>query len=283
MALGRRSYERWDIYTFGTHLIETEDLDPVYVGLKAVRDLLQLRRWLVAYWCFYHAGFACWASEHEGDGFWEVLLAAAENAEPTPFGARWPRGHERRYFRGPRAIQAVAQLQERYDSPEAMVIYLAAAAPSYEGVAGRVREHFLFGPWISFKVADMLERCAGVPIDFSAAAVFMFKDPVQAAYMCWDALELGGTAALYPQEVVVDAVVEVLQAMFGRYFAPPQTRYGRLVGLQEIETILCKWKSHQRGFYPPFNDTVDIRTGLQPWVALSRTAEQFMARLPEVQ
>src|ERR1700750_3037416 len=104
------TYPRLDIAEFGHHLFETGDLDPIYVALNRLNwSQPKLDRWLVAYWCFYHAGFACYAAEHKGIAYWQVLAKAAENEPTCPVGVRWPRGTERRHFRGQLALEAVAK------------------------------------------------------------------------------------------------------------------------------------------------------------------------------
>ena len=276
------SYERLDIYEFGTHLLTKNELDPVYVALtsNAHWSDSQLRRWLVAYWCFYNCGFASYASEFEGDDFWRLLAIAAENTTPAPTGDRWPRGRERRHFRGQQGIKAIAELAKQYEKkPEAMVDYITAGAPVYTAVAGRVKEHRGFGDWISFKVCDMTDRVMKIHVDFTEAAVFMFKDPVKAALMFWrDTQKLPENAKPKDQTWVIHKVVETLSDHFSEFLAPPF--YDRPVGLQEIETILCCWKSHMNGHYPLFNDIREIREGIAPWIQYSCAAEDFLKAMP---
>lgn len=277
----RGGYQRLDILSFGRHLLESGDLDPVYIALpKAVTDTKQLHRWLIAYWCFYHCGLASWASEFEGEDFWTALRLAAANEEPSPLGDRFPRGHERRHARGAQGIDMVAGLHLRYgNSPEGMVDYIVSAAPEYERVAGHTREHKLFGPWISFKVCDMVDRVLGVPVNFSEAAVFMFTDPVKAALILWrQEYNLPEAAKPRDQTAVIHSVVEYLKGAFSAHKAPPL--YDRPVDLQEVETVLCKWKSHLNGHYPLFNDIDEIRAGLWQWGRECATAAKMHECMP---
>jgi hypothetical protein len=279
-----RQYERLPIKNFGAHLLRTGDLDPVYIALHNqdwTRE--QMGRWLVAYWCFYDCGFACYCSELNEDQFWLVMAEAAENQKRSPTG-RWPRGRERRHFRGQQAINAVAYLRQQYRWAVEMVDYIAAGAPSYERVSHNVQTHVGFGPWIGFKVADMLERVVAVPIDFTQAAVFMFKDPIKAAIMYWNQ-SYGEPLELEHQphkvkNMIIPHVCEELTQKFMRASAPP--RHERPVGLQEVETILCKWKSHLNGHYPLNNDIREIREGVKRWTPHTEVAADFLAALPEV-
>lgn len=288
-----RSYERLEIEPFGQHLLETNDLDPVYVALVKCRneyrwDLGQIHRWLVAYWCFYHAGLASWMSELEGSDFWEWMDFAAVNDKraPAPTGAGkvnggWPRGHERRHFRGEQAVEAVARLAKQYDRPEQMVELLVQGGRLDVGtVMARATNHYLFGPWIAFKVADMIDRCLGLQVSFDRGHLFMFKDPRLAALTLWRRKnELPETARPKDEEFVLEKVVQYLLVGFSHRMAPPL--YDRIIGLQEIETILCKWKSHLNGHYPLWNDIDDIHGGLEPWLVESEAAAAFATAMPQ--
>ena len=91
---------------FGRRLVQTNDLDPVYVLLhNAPMSKEQLHQWLLAYWCFYHVGTASWIAQNSG-GFWNRMKTAAGSKE-------YPRSSERRHFRGRNAANSVAYLEDR--------------------------------------------------------------------------------------------------------------------------------------------------------------------------
>jgi len=281
--MASRDYPKLSIEEFGTHLLDSNDLDPIYVALvESGMGVPQMGRWLLAYWCFYHAGVASFMSEREGGDFFSAMEIAARNEEPSPTGDRWPRAKERRHFRGAAAIKAVHSLRRRYeDEPEGMALYCLGK----EGertcleVIKRTKEHHLFGDWIAFKVADMIDRCLGVPISFDQATAFMFRDPRESALMYWrQQTKMPPEALPRDPEAVITQVVDYLIDYFGETLAPPYM--DRPVGLQEVETILCKWKSHLHGHYPLFNDQKEILEGLKPWVEHSTTAQSFVEAMP---
>jgi amino acid-DNA transferase-like protein len=288
--MAKRDYARLDIETFGRVLITSGDLDPIYIALARPEatgnDLDQLKRWLVAYWCFYHAGVACWLSEFEGKRFWDELMVAAQNVEPAPTGERWPRGHERRHARGAQAERMVNYMRARYDKAEKMVDYIISdngetwpKGLPFEMVSGRTQEHTLFGPWIGFKVADMVDRVLGVPVNFFHGAIFMFDDPTKAAIKLW-AIKAGMAEGAWPKDKdkAIGQVVNYLIREFCDLKAPPFM--DRPIGLQEVETVLCKWKSHLSGHYPLFNDIDEITDGVKPWTEHCKTAKSFLAAMP---
>lgn len=231
-----------DLYDFGQQLVETLDLDPVYVVLwDAELDRQTLLRYLVAYWCFYHMGTAAWISESE-TGYWRRFWAAAKSKE-------YPRGRERRHFRGANAYKSTEYLEQQG------VGRLLQPFTSSDGQRGMTAEVAMkivkqwvgFGPWIAFKVADMLERLDVCPIRFDTQSVFLFDSPKEGAEMAWRRYHRKSER---PDNVGSWAVESILSHLGGRLSnskAPP--RYDRQLGAQEAETVLCKWKSCCGGHY----------------------------------
>lgn len=282
-----QNYPREDIYSFGTHLLESGDLDPVYIMLhRSGLDGVKRAKFLLAYFSYYHVGAACFMTDSED--FWLQMQTAAENVELTPLGTRWPRGHERRHARGASGVKMVSELGIRYaDQEETFLQYVSCYEAEqkyrppvlFRHVAERVKEHHLFGDWIAFKIADVLDRLGIQAVDFDQAAVFMFKDPAKAAGMLYrDYAKLPANVEV-KLDVVIPSVVAHLTYYFKDFKAPPLG--DRPVGLQEVETILCKWKSHVNGHYPRFNDITEIRNGLQDWSKYSETARMMLASLPK--
>lgn len=260
------TYPRLDIIPFGQQLLETRDLDPIYCALvDANFDDKLLANWLVAYWCLYHAGVSSWIAEQ--DDFWGALMLAAENRVASPVGG-WPRGTERRHWRGKNAIESVESIRWK-ESTYRIVKELART--TLTKVMEEAQQYKGFGPWIGFKIADMVERVWDVPVKFDNAVVLMFDEPAKAADMVWKSQGHKGPP---DRELIVSTLI----ARFADYKAPP--RYDRRVNIQEIETILCKWKSHMNGHYPVGKDIREIRHGLKPWVEVSKTAKTFLKHMP---
>src|SRR6185437_10528018 len=75
-------------------------------------------------------------------------------------------------------------------------------------------------------------------------------------------------------------VVAHLARQFGDLLAPPWR--DRPVNIQEIETVLCKWKSHLHGRYPVGKDTSEVKHGLYAWGKCSETASKMDYELGDV-
>ena len=267
------------IQQFGKQLVQTGDLDPVYIGLTAIDDQKQLMRWLVAYLCFYHAGAASYLSEYKGDGFWAKMLEAAYNTNcPLGKDAHWPRSAERRHFRGKAAVHAVEQLWERYPVPEDFITYIVGGGPKFAGVSKRVTEHYLFGKWVAYKAADLCERVLRCKIDFSTSETMMYAEPMAGALLVAGVENLKGIPAAM---TAVTKLTERLLKQMSYLKAPPWN--DRPFGIAELETTFCKFHSYHKGHYQVGKDIREVREGLNHWSHVSHTASlMFMSMPPEV-
>jgi hypothetical protein len=261
---------RLDVIPFSRKLVETGDLDPVYVMLnRSDMDPKILRRWLVAYWMFYHAGVVSRASDSgqfAGTGFWEYLRWHLEAL---------PRGTERRHFRGPKAAGCVSWFVEKYGAaPEQFVEEIEAEAPNFTAMATKARRPPQFGPWIAFKAVDMVAQCLDVPVDWDVDDLIVYGSPISGAI---DACDAEGWAPTHSDR-------EALQAAFANLGGPEGI--GRMrkpwntlqnCGIPEVETCLCKWHSHLGGHYSIGKDIREIRHALDGW---GPTADKLRELLP---
>jgi hypothetical protein len=244
------------IEEFGKQLILTGDLDPVYIAIYGANlPKPQLMKLLIAYWAFYHLGVAVFLSEQEP--FWEACEVAARNTTPSPLMSRWPRSSERRHFRGEACVRAIQWLSK--ETVEARF------EPLLKGTLAEVSEAIqawpLFGNWISYKAADMLERCWGQKVEFGLDVCLLYDSPRK------------GLLMLAPENP--ERELDRLLKVFGKYKAPPI--YDRACGVQEIETILCKFYSYTNGTYWIGKDIHEVRHGLVGW---GDTAKRLLSKSP---
>lgn len=281
------------IAEFGDILLKTGDLDPVYTAIEgaAIGNVLR-HRLCLGYWCFYHLGLAAKLAEQKTDkAYWALFEKAVVNeGVPKPY----PRGAERRHFRGAQAWAAYQYLRGQYKSPlEATEGLLGLAGKpmgqgpgvmTYASVSGAVQTHTGFGPWIAFKIADMAERVLGYPVDFSDCHLGIYKDPRQGAALAWHTKGTGSGPGKPWEEPISDEALQDCVNFYVKFWrgkrakAPPTG--DRLVNVQEIETIFCKWKSHVKGHYPIAKDTRELHHALVGWGDL---ADQLKKGLPHVQ
>lgn len=241
-----------ELVGFGHRLLDTLDLDPIYVMVhKAELKPKQLRRWLLAYWLCYHAGVACKITESNDyyGTFWRFQ------------DEKWPRGTERRHFRGTASEKTIKWFQDNFPEPADAVkcLYHCTTFPQ---VRDSVTKWPLFGPWISFKAADMLERVAGRQVSFSIDDLGFYKEPAAAS----DLINPGGT---------LKQTVERLLQEYSSREAPPGM--DRPCHIQEVETCMCKGKSFLKGHYHVGKDIAEIRHSVRGWGNL---AERMRKCLP---
>jgi hypothetical protein len=244
-----------DVSAWGRELIESRDLDPLYVALAAAPlSPARLDRFLLAYWYFYHPGVAAHAADFIGEKhYWDYLAFAVDNE---------PRGTERRHFRGQAARDTIDYLRLFGDASE---LVRSLHAPTFAGVKKKVTALPQCGPWIAFKVADMFDRVAGLPVDFTDCALEMYRDPVKGAAL---GLYNDQNHPLVPGDL--NFAVWFLTREYRDLLAPPL--YDRPINLQEVETVLCKYKSHVNKHYPMGKDTIEIREALEAAAEYSTTA-----------
>lgn len=264
------TYARLSCYEFGRRLIESNDLDPVYVVLHRADCFLakeDLEAWLLAYFCFYHVGTASWILDEEtkgsGHSYWEAMAEAAASKD-------YPRSPERRHFRGQNAIKSVEYLEEqglvKLFAPFDLATSFHVGLP-LKIVMSHVQTWVGFGPWIAFKVADMLERLGLCTIDFSSYE--LYDSPNKGAAKLW-IQEIGSI----PDGVATTKwAIERIIAELGHLEAPP--RYERVINAQEAETVLCKWHSYMSGHYELGEDIEAVRRGLLRF-ARTPTAQRLL-------
>lgn len=286
-----------NIVTFGDALLSTGDLDPVYLAIQNAKlEPAVLHRLCLAYWCFYSLGTAAYIAHHgkKPSQFWELMMMAAVNEQrapaiPTGLADKpWPRGAERRHFRAANAIKPMEYLSSAYKDASAAIVGMTGAASSFTSfgwIASHVEAHPGFGPWMSFKIADMAERVLGRNVNFDGCALDMYKDPTQGAavgYLDMMELSVDVPAWQFPlgPNQLKETVAHYVKVFNKRHKVGSVPGLKRPLNIQEIETIFCKYKSHLKGHYPMGKDTREVAHGLEGWGPL---ADKLRLGLPKPQ
>jgi len=223
-------------FVFGKRLIQTKDLDPVYCVIKECKELndpSNLKPWLLAYWCFYDMGTASWIYEGGQEGkYWERFGLASGSKE-------YSRGRERRHYRGQAAVKSfnylkARGLQDLFQNLQGDI--------TCDKVMEEVTNWYLFGPWIAFKAADMLERLSLASVAFTNEDVYLFESPLKGAEELRESL----SSNVLDKDLPCWAVDTILENL-GPMMAPPAME--RVINAQEAETVLCKWHAYNNNKY----------------------------------
>ena len=247
--------------SFGDELIATADLDPVYVMLAEADHLLSesmLKRFLLAYWCFYHCGVAAHIAESKD--FYKTMWRAIRET--------WPRGTERRYFYGLRAKGTIAYLVGA-GAPERIVDDMCNH-DDFQSSQKVIMAYEGFGPLVGWKVADMAERVLGYDVDFSNSTLDAYVDPRQGAAL----IKFGDWRHPISDDELEDVCYDMESYFMAKHNAPPL--YDRRVNIQEIKTILCKHKDLHKGAYFMGKDTREVRFYMEGWGDLSEELRKFL-------
>lgn len=264
-----------DPISWGRKCIEAGDLEPLDSALShmvadGLMDRAQLSRWWIAFWGVYNIGAASYLSE-QTETFWSALYDAAANDEPSPLGERWPRGAERRHWRGQNAKTAVSWMWTNYPKgPEGIMDFLYQDG-DFLKTKKRAKSLPQFGEWASFDVVYTglchFGWSGHIPVNLDA----FFRIPQQGAK------EAGEYWGCTPDEAlmrVMDGIVDVP--------VPPGHLTKRMCRAGEAETIFCKWMHASHGSYYIGKDTRDMHATLTKWSTVSPTAIALKARLPSL-
>lgn len=258
--------KKLDVFQFGEKLIETNDLDPTYVAIyNSGLSGQKLKKFLLAYFCFYHFGTASWITD--SSDYWKAMKIAAGSKE-------YPRSSERRHYRGQQAILSVNWLMER--GVDTLFEPIIGKSLKAESVIQYVKTWRGFGDWISFKIADILERLGLAEIEFNPDNVELYESPKHGAALAWN--NHGNSLEAVPEDLVSWAY-SILKSEIGGLLAPPRNE--RTINIQEIETILCKSVGYFEGRYTIGHDIKEVRSALLRFAKCS-TSQKLLAALPKL-
>lgn len=258
------------VLKFGRELLRTNDLDPVFIALHdSGMNFRELRRFILAYTCLHHLGGCARLASYNSDAYWTWLQIAAEDQ------ANWPRSADRRHWHGDASRVCVRYLRDNYKKPEHVVDYWLEEL-TFPAIRKRVTSFPQYGDWAAFKVADLGNRVLGLPVSFEGCELGFYKDPRKGA-----ALVFTGDMNAKITDGDVGAVVERLQHELRGFKAPP--RYERSINVQEVETILCKYKSSVNKSYYLGKDTVDFYEQLGDFKRWGPVAKRMRAALEPLQ
>lgn len=246
-------YTKLDLIPFGHSLLDTLDLDPIYCMMyDSHLDTKLQYKLILAYILFYHAGVA--SKIAEAKDFYRTANQAQQE--------KWPRGRERRHFRGQASQNVLDWFRAAFPNPEKAIEGLLGSK-TFPQIYKRMDNWPLFGLWARFKTADLVDRVIGNPIKMDIADLQLYESPVEAAKE-------------WRPNWTLRQVVEYVIDQYKDRLAPP--RFDRPIGIFEAETCLCKGASHWHGHYPVGSDTHEINEHLVGWGDL---AQELKRHLPK--
>lgn len=221
-----------DWRNFATLLFKLEEADPGYMLLaRAKLPYEQKLRYVLAWCTFYNPGLAAKASDYQGARFYEYLRSVYPTAK---------RASERRHFRGQAGLKAMAQWQDLYPKPEAMVE--ACFGKTYLEVRQNMRHMAQMGDYFYWKLADIQDTVFRCPVDFTGCEKYMPKVPQQGADIIYH-LEAPHGVCFAELGEVMSTITRHIEGL--KY----PIKGNRPLALQEAETVCCVFKQHVAGDY----------------------------------
>lgn len=227
---------RSDWRKFATLMFKLEDADPGYMLLRrADLSYAQKLRYVLAWCTFYNPGLAARASDFQGEKFYAFLRKVYPTAK---------RASERRHFRGQAGLKALAQWQDLYPKPEAMVE--ACFGSTYLEVRKNMQHMAQMGDYFYWKLADIWDTVFDEVVDFTGCEKYMPKVPKQGAELINDMLDRKFYVSVGAHDWLCDTMDAVTHHV-GKLDYP--VKEGRKLALQEAETVCCVFKQHVVGDY----------------------------------
>lgn len=233
------------IVEFGKQLIDTGDLDPVYIaihksGLSSGDKVEFVLSWLM----YYHCGLACWTLAQSRPVLDTLMLIAKASSG-------FPRGSQRVHHRGQVAVDSANDLLQSIKVARSFLPWTLQEGQTGRAVFYRICELVGWGPCMAWRVPDLWERLglANTLLTDGDTDLF-FSNPRRGAILCCEEYGLDTSNPCLSAH-------KYLMEHLGHLLAPP--RYERTIGVQETETVFCKWKSHMVGRYKVGRDTARAR------------------------
>lgn len=245
---------------FSEDLVATEELDPVYCMLYKAKSSLgddTVKRFMTAFYMFYHVGVASQLAETPSNKFWAKVGDIYSTA---------PRGKERRHYRGMVGTNSITSIF-KFGSAEAFIDSMIK--PTYLQIREHVKNNLNgFGDYMTWKIADMQDRVLGQHVDWDGADKYLHKVPIKGAALIAVDESMIGESLL--------SVIEYMERKLAHLKAPPT--YDRALNIAEIETILCAYKGLKSGSYYLGKDIASKRKDLEGYGDMAQTMLGFMPK-----
>ncbi|RJQ26104.1 hypothetical protein C4577_04180 [Candidatus Parcubacteria bacterium] len=222
------------MFKYGHQLLETLDLDPVYVVYweafkKGILSRDQLNQCIWWYCYVYDTGSVCEIIESND----QYKYVKERIVEVKKKGGRKFWGNDRAKPGGSGGIKAIEGIQRLFPKSDQIINTLSGCCMSCQDIfqiIGDNRSPSKFNSvneWTVWKFSDMIER-----LDFKSGLLFndddMYEEPKKVVENLFGSFS---------------KAIEYMTEEFGECLAPP--RYERKCNLQEFETIWCKCKGEK--------------------------------------
>jgi len=233
---------RWkDYLKFSHKMLETKDIDPVYPVLQELNKGLMMDE--QEFWLSFL--YVAWYNLPVG------LTAYTKCPEPDlrilpKIDWSWPTGIERRANRGGKVVfhiesylKTVAEYGDQYVFYTKDLDFSKQADPeqNWRIINTRLQTLHLNGRWAAYKHCEILRRVHGLPILAPDMGNAFSSGPRQGLALFYGEVEGNSPAAI---ELLDEQALDLQARM---------AKWGVEVDIEELETLMCNWKSLVNGKY----------------------------------
>lgn len=241
-----------DFVKFAKHLIASEDIDPLYPVLKELQKDMPLKQQLwhsFLYVAWYNLPSATVAFNHCPEPSKRLLKV---------LNPKWPTGIERRNNRGGKVAQHIASYLETVRPFKAQYNWytmgLKVAPDSVETreenwrvLNDRLQTLHGNGRWAAYKHCEVLRKVNGLPVQAPDMGQQNSSGPREGLAMLFGEIPGQTKEVIDELNAQGDLLVRMLQ------------KRGLEVGQEEVETVLCNWKSLMKGKYYVGHDIDELQ------------------------
>jgi hypothetical protein len=246
-----------DLVRFGRHLLASGDIDPIYPILRSIH---QERRFNEEQALWHSFLYVAWYHLPVGHAAFDwaprSISKAAYGKHIRNIGSTWPTGIERRSNRGGRVFTHIESfchvtshipLSQWFRNGFVTAPTLAKRNANWRMLNERLQAVWGNGRWAAYKHCEVLRRVHDLPVEAPDMGHRFSSGPRE------------GLATLYgPLEGQGEAVIAVLDGQ-GRDLQERLEKRGLTVDVEELETILCNWKSLLKGKYYVGHDIDELQ------------------------
>jgi hypothetical protein len=190
-----------------------------------------VERFALHYFMFYDLGGAARCA-YDDTPFWSYVTNGYQ---------LFKRGTSRRHFRGDKGLTAIRGLCEHGEPGD---VFAAMYQPTYAGLVHHLQDDFQgceIGPYFSWKLMDIFDRCLGRPVRCSLPETLKFLPETPRK----------GAKTFFPDKNLTEALMSIVRTIS---HLPAPGIDNRSCDLPEAETILCAIYGYQKGTYKVGDD-----------------------------
>jgi hypothetical protein len=245
-----------ELVEFMLHMHSSRDLDPLYPVLRKLQNNFNREQglWFSFLYVAWYNLPSAWAAFNMSTYPTELL--------PLWLDPKWPTGTERRANRGGKVAEHIqdymlkiagSRSQYRWYTKDLVLDDLDQATKeiNWYTLNERIQSLFMNGRWAGYKHCEVLAKVNGIPVLAPHMGHANSSGPRQGLAMIYDCSELTGND---PGTI---AVLDEMSADLT--FQLDQALPGLNLEIEDVETILCNWKSLMKGKYYVGHDIDELQ------------------------